>query len=217
MHRKFIVSVIAFIMVALAFADYAEARRRSRSKVSIRLPRRFWADQKTHYYVGLGVLGNYTVKEKDRSELTTLMDQGGGINLFAGLRFNRFFAAEMAYMASVHNTDAGGTETYTALLHGVTLDGKFFLVPRRTQQTFDPYLQAGFGGYGFVKEGFNGTELAGGGIHVGGGFDIYLAKNFSMGARALYKGIFMHTFNYEAYEWVFLNHLSIEGNLQIHF
>lgn len=219
MYRRIVLSFVALTMVSLSFADYAEARRRVRFRVGPRLPRRFWADQKTHFYVGLGGLLNYTVKEEDRSQLTTLMEQGGGFNAVAGLRFNRFFAAEAGYMASIHSTDAGAAETYSALLHGVTLDGKFFLDPRRNHQTFDPFLQAGFGGYGFLREGFGETELAGAGLHVGGGFDLYLSKAFSIGARALYKGIFMDNAGdtFGGYKWVFLNHLSLEANLQIHF
>ena len=120
---------------------------------------------------------------------------------YFGWSFNPIFALELGYSATLLKEkehllgDVKGPG-----LFNVTLDLKVrFLQPSRRRYVV-PYLQAGLGVsflQGTVKartecEDDKGLLMAhGGSVQVGGGLDIYLSRWLVLGARALYRPMFM--------------------------
>ena len=181
-----------------------------------RHPRRVFDDDNTGVYLGVGLMGDFMTETENR--LSRLMETGGGMDLFFGLRFNEFFALEIGFLGSVHSTDpAVDPNAPDGILNGITFDGKVFLLPQSPR--IEPFLQVGCGGYGFYEEGYENEELTGGGFHLGGGVDIRVSRNIGFGIRGIYKGIYMdnETEWYPATESVYLNQFTLEGNLQIWF
>jgi hypothetical protein len=185
--------------------------------VPSRRPRRSWADPRASVYIGAGVVGDFIWQTQN--DLTSVMQSGGGLDIFFGFRFNRYFALELAYVGTFHSTSGEVAADYDrGMLHGGTLDGKIFLLPSSSR--IEPFVQVGGGVYSFVEEGFTmNRELTGGGFHLGGGLDIRLNQTIGIGLRVLYKGIFVDngTDYYFATEQAYINQITAGANLQIHF
>ena len=227
MIRTLLVSALAFVVLAVSFPELAFSHSRCRGRrcyrrypprsryVPHRHPRRVWADPKAGAYLGLGLLGDF-ISESD-NELSRLMNTGGGMDFFFGMRFNRYFALELGFLGSVHSTDEQLADYKKGVFNGLTLDGKIFLLPDSPR--IEPFLQVGGGGYAFYEEGYAHRELSGGGFHLGGGVDVRMNRVIGFGLRGLYKGINMDNSTewYHATDSVFLNQMTVEGNLQIHF
>jgi len=126
---------------------------------------------------------------------------GGFGSVWIGLNFSRRFALELGFIGSMHNerfSEYSGSfyDQNSLMLWGVTLDAKLNLVTPGWRNRFVPYLQAGVGAYGLVGDyydefGYAGSKslATGGGVQLGGGIDIYLARWLVLGARVLYRGI----------------------------
>ncbi len=226
MKRLATTTLMAFIalmmvlpeMPALAHPHYPtyRARRGARSNwTRNRRPRRVPSEQRPFLYVGGGVLADFV--SRGDSDDSQILRTGGGFDVFLGLRLAPMFALEVGGLLSVHGTDHDLADYDTAVLNGITLDGKFYLFPSSTR--FEPYLQFGGGGYMVQEEGYAGKELSGGGLHAGGGIDLHLTRALGFGVRALYKGIWMDnaTDYLPATRELFHNHATLEANIQLHF
>lgn len=183
-----------------------------------RRPRQPIDDPRTSVYLGFGALG--TVVFETDSELSRLIDTGGGLELFLGFRFNKLAALELGGMFSFHGTADPRAEVNDGILSGFTGDIKIFVLP--SSRRIEPFVQLGAGLYLFSRAGWEGNELTGGGFQLGGGADIRLNRTFAIGARILYRGIFLDNsearyWTGELYESAFLSNLTFAANLQIHF
>jgi hypothetical protein len=119
---------------------------------------------------------------------------------------------------SFHDTDPNLQPHYDqAILSGLTLDLKYFLFPDSVR--IEPFLQGGAGFYNVSEEGLEGREMTGGGWHAGGGLELRLSKSLGLGARVLYKGMYMDngTELEPATRSVYLNHLSGDLSVSLHF
>jgi hypothetical protein len=194
---------------------YGKRRKTKSTWYQHRRPRRYEQQNRPVLYIGGGLLADFI--SRGDTEASQIIRTGGGFDLFLGLRLSPQFALELGGLMSVHATDHDLVDYDTALLNGLTLDGKFFLIPQSTR--LEPFLQFGLGGYSVQEEGYGGRELSGGGFHAGGGLDIHLSRALGFGVRALYKGIWMDnaTDFSPATKSVYHNHATIEANVQLHF
>lgn len=227
MKRKIISIMVATVAIALLIpelpaygqfnyhAGYGRRGKYRSTWAPVRRPRRSWQQDRTGVYLGAGILGDY-VGQGDE-ELTQIMSVGAGWDIFGGFRVTPSFALELGYAMSSHPTDRDLVTYDSALLNGLTLDLKFFFIPESTR--FEPYLQAGAGYYSVQEQGFASTQMQGAGFQVGGGIDFRLSRMFTIGARALYKGMSMdnETVVTVATESVYHNHATLEANIQLHF
>jgi hypothetical protein len=120
-----------------------------------------------------------------------------------GWNFNPIFALELGYQAGIFKNPNGALGAVKQpTLSSVTLDLRFrFVRPRRYTRVI-PYLQTGVGLYLLQarRQGIDECDedaekrldmAYGGGLQVGGGLDIYLAPWMVLGAKVLYRPLFM--------------------------
>jgi len=120
-----------------------------------------------------------------------------------GWNFNPIFALELGYQAGIfHDPGSALGAVKRPTLSGITLDLKFrFVRPRRYTRVI-PYLQTGVGMYLLQarRQGIDECDQDaekrldmgyGGGLQVGGGIDLYLAPWLVLGAKVLYRPLFM--------------------------
>lgn len=152
-------------------------------------------------YIGVGAGGFGIISAKGPFQY---ISPGAFGNVYIGMNFSPRFALELGFLGSAHQEqfavyDAtySNYEQNSLLLWGVTLDAKLNLIRPSWRSRFVPYLQAGVGAYGLVGErmdewGYEQAELAtGAGLQLGGGIDIYLTRWLTLGARVLYRGIYL--------------------------
>jgi Outer membrane protein beta-barrel domain len=165
-------------------------------------------------YVGAGLVGTRILHQRGEPEL---LDDGGGLVVFAGLRLSQRLALEMGWLATFHNPETiettFGPETDYLVLNGFTGDAKIYLGPDR--ERVEAYLQGGVGLY-LLDSSYVGTESIGTGFQAGGGIDFHLGSHVDFGLRALYRGIAMGPPN-EDEDDTYISALSGEANLTLRF
>ncbi len=118
---------------------------------------------------------------------------------FFGWNFGGIFALELGLSNTFYRPDKEmlGNVSRVGLV-AVTLDTKLRLVKPSPKNWAVPFLQAGLGVYtlaGGVPSDCGGcktkTLAHGGGLQVGGGVDFYLNRYVILGARVLYRHLFM--------------------------
>lgn len=118
-----------------------------------------------------------------------------------GWNFSPIFGLELGYQGGLFKqADQALGPVKAPSLFGVTLDLKFRLIRPRRYSRVIPYLQTGVGLY-FAQatrkalsdcEDDKTVHLGwGGGLQVGGGLDIYLKPWLVLGAKVLYRPLFM--------------------------
>ncbi len=119
---------------------------------------------------------------------------------YLGYNFSPIFGLELGYNGTILK-DRDGTlgNIQRPGLFNVTLDLKFRFIQPTQRRYVVPYLQAGLG-LSFMQGTIRQSECDkrktfnmahGGTVSVGGGLDIYLTKWMTLGARALYRPLFM--------------------------
>ncbi|MBM4352848.1 MAG: hypothetical protein FJ109_03485 [Deltaproteobacteria bacterium] len=179
-------------------------------------PRRDSAPNRLGLYLGGGILGDYLIDSGN--DLTRFIRTGWGGELFLGLRLSPSIALELGGGMSFHDTDPNLQEHYDqAILSGLTLDLKYFLMPSSVR--IEPFLQGGAGFYTVSEEGLKGREMTGGGWQAGGGVEVRLSPSLGLGGRVLYKGMYMDngTDILPATRSVYLNHLTGDLSITLHF
>jgi outer membrane protein with beta-barrel domain len=172
-------------------------------------------------YVGAGLVATRILDQSGGAEL---LENGGGLTLFTGIRISRPLALELGYLGSLHNPEkvrtTWGDDVDYLVLNGFTADARIFLGgnddpegPRSGQ--VHPFLQGGVGLY-FLDSTYFGTQSVGSGFQLGGGIDVTLAPNISLGLRGLYRGISMGPPE-RAENNTFISALTAEANLEIGF
>jgi hypothetical protein len=165
-------------------------------------------------YVGGGLAATRILQQEGGNEL---LEGGGGLSLFAGLRLNRTLALEAGWTATLHNPVAVdtsfGEDTDYLVLNGFTVDAKVFL--GASDPRMQPFLQAGVGMYLLDSEYF-GAQSVGTGFQAGGGLEYQIGPSVGIGARALYRGLAMGPPQAD-YNDTFVSALTIEGNLSVRF
>lgn len=146
---------------------------------------------------------------------------GGGAALFVGTRLASWFGLQLTYDAFFHQ--GSGNDPYNlATLQSLRAEARFFLLPG---SLIEPYLEAGGGLYLIGDE--YGVAKAGGGFQLGAGLDLYLDAELSLGAEALYRGIYFGGFDISQSDlpWAssggsvkqgFVHDVGVLANLTVH-
>lgn len=128
------------------------------------------------FYLGARIVGS-TLHGSSTADSTLLIaDDGAGVQLFMGYRFDTGFSMQLALSAAGHQTSDPQIDAGIAAI-------QFFVQYRFARgHWFRPYLKGGFGGYGLgVDDGSARSTISGGGLAFGGGFDFFLNRHFSLG------------------------------------
>jgi hypothetical protein len=193
---------------SVASAQYYQQRQYARphSQPAVLYPRGL--------YAGVGVAATRVLRQDGGAEL---LEHGGGLTLYAGLRVNRSLALELGWMGSLHNpvavSTAFGEDIDYLVLNGFTADAKLYL--GASNPNMEPYLQAGLGAYLLDSEYF-GTQSTGTGFQAGGGFDFRIGSRLLLGLRGLYRGMAMGP-PQANYNDTFVSAITVEGNLNLRF
>jgi hypothetical protein len=127
------------------------------------------------FFLGLK-LGGAGLHADESSNDFFVKDDGGGLQLDLGYRFNPVFMLELVIGGSTHETSDPTIEARTAAIQ--LFAHHRFLADR----PFRPYLKGGFGGYALrLESDAAAAQFNGGGIAIGGGFRFFFSSHFSLG------------------------------------
>jgi hypothetical protein len=133
-------------------------------------------DRSRGFYLGIKFIASSLHVDEDGESDFFVKDDGGGIQLHAGYSFNRVFSLELAVGGANHETSVQSIDADFALFQ---LFVHYRFSPGRA---FRPYIKGGVGGYGLVlKDNEKSVRIDGGGVPLGGGFDYFFSKHFSLG------------------------------------
>jgi hypothetical protein len=127
------------------------------------------------FFLGLK-FASVTLNTDQSSSVFFIKENGSGVQLDIGYRFNPVFMLELVIGGSNHNTSDPAIDARTA---AVQIFGHYRFSPERS---FRPYLKGGFGGYALLLEsGSTNLQFSGGGVAFGGGFRFFFSPKFSLG------------------------------------
>ena len=166
-------------------------------------------------YFGGSLIGDIVVNQAGKPGGQDFISHGGGGSLFLGVRLNPYLGLEFGYGQTIHNpvSDYWGNLVDYLALNQFTADLKvIFPNPSNVR----PFIQGGAGLYVLTQ---NYSEpVAGGGVQLGGGVDIWLTPWWSLGGRLMYHGIkFGDVGNGTTSSKPFLSTAALDVNLQFHF
>jgi len=128
------------------------------------------------FYLGLKFAGSSLHLENDRDAEFFVKDDGGGVHLDIGYRFNPTFMLELSVGGANHETS---DQAIDARFEVVQILGYYRFSPQRA---FRPYLKGGFSGNSLhLDAGSSSWRVKGGGIALGGGFRYFFSPHFSLG------------------------------------
>ena len=165
-------------------------------------------------YFGGGLVATRILDQDGGDEL---LDDGGGLTLYSGLRVNKSLALELGWVGTLHNPTqvqtAFGPDTDQLVLNAFTADAKVYV--NNQSPSMEPFLQGGVGVY-FLDSEYFGTQSVGTGFQLGGGFDFRTASNVTLGLRALYRGLAMGPPETD-YTDTYVSAVTVEGNISVSF
>jgi len=128
------------------------------------------------FHLGLKLLGSSLHVDDDEDADFYIKDDGGGLQLDVGYRFNPTSMLELSLGGANHETPDPGID---ARIEIVQLFGHYRFSPDRA---FRPYIKGGLGGYALrVDDGSAHWRVDGGGVALGGGFRYFFSPYFSLG------------------------------------
>lgn len=133
-------------------------------------------DRERGFYLGLRFIGSSLHVDDDGESAFFVKDDGGGLQLYAGYSFNRVFSLVLVAGGANHETSIQAIDANFGFLQ--------ILAHYRFQpgKSFRPYIKGGLGGYGLELTDNNASvRIEGGGIPIGGGFDYFFSRHFSLG------------------------------------
>ena len=128
------------------------------------------------FYLGLRVASSDLHIDENANDTFRIDSEGSGLMLLAGYSFNRVFSLELDFGGSAHNTSDFDIDAIFGTLQ------LFAHYRFRPGHAFRPFVKGGLGAYGFgVEDKSNKVTIGGGGIPLGGGFDYFFNRRFSLG------------------------------------
>jgi len=128
------------------------------------------------FYLGLKFTGSSLYLEDNGDAAFHVKDDGDGVVLDIGYRFNPTFMLEMSVGGADHKTSDPAVDARFEMIH---ILGYYRFSP---QSAFRPYLKGGFSGNNLVIDvGSASWRVKGGGIALGGGFRYFICPHFSLG------------------------------------
>ena len=190
---------------------------------------RFGFRHRFHGYVG-GQLGGLAILSQSTDDAAGgPLSQGGGGGLFGGLRFGPYFSLELNWTITYHNVaedyDTYYGDYFSAFhLQTFTVDGKLHIP---TRGMVEPFFQAGIGatwmGVTWDDAYSEGDYIFASGptFSLGGGIDVWVSPFFTIGGRALYRGMRFGEPTYdsqgESKYATFVNGVSVDIFGTLHF
>lgn len=152
------------------------------------------------FHLGLKLMGSSLHADNLAGDEFFIKDDGGGVQLDIGYRFNRTFMLELSFGGAGHSTSVPAIDAQ--FVEGLLL-GYYRFSPLRA---FRPFLKGGFGGYSLtIEEGAASARIEGGGIALGGGFRYFFSPHFSAGLDLTHNIIKYDTAGIDVggftYEW----------------
>jgi opacity protein-like surface antigen len=133
-------------------------------------------EKKSGVYLGLKIVGSSLHADDSADGDFFIKDDGGGLQIDLGYRFNRAFALEFCFGGSTHETSEQSIDAKT---YSIWLFGYYRFSPDRA---FRPFLKFGLGGHGLeVNAGDAGSRVEGGGVALGAGFKYFFNPHFALG------------------------------------
>jgi opacity protein-like surface antigen len=134
------------------------------------------AEDESGIYLGLKFVGSSLHAEDKAEGAFFIKDDGGGLQLDAGYRFNRSFSLEFCIGGSAHETSE---QAIDANIYSIWVLGYYRFCPDRP---FRPFIKFGLGGHGLdVRYGDAGSRVDGGGVAMGAGFRYFFNPHFAVG------------------------------------
>jgi hypothetical protein len=128
------------------------------------------------FYLGLDFIGSSLHVDDDSDSDFFVKDDGGGLQLKAGYSINKVFSVELDLGGANHDTSNPAVDARFGM---VQIFAHYRFSPGNA---FRPYIKGGFGGYALALEsGSASARIEGGGIPIGGGFDYFFTRHFSLG------------------------------------
>ncbi|MFH1311972.1 MAG: porin family protein [Candidatus Eisenbacteria bacterium] len=128
------------------------------------------------FYLGLKFAGSSLHIENDPDAEFFVKEDGGGVLLDFGYRFNPTFMLELSVGGANHETS---DQAIDARFEIVQILGYYRFSPQRA---FRPYLKGGFSGNSLhIDVDSASWRVKGGGIALGGGFKYFFSPHFSLG------------------------------------
>jgi hypothetical protein len=154
-------AIVLSLIFVMFFADDSLAQKEDRDR---------------GFYLGINFVGSSLHVDDDGTSNFFVKDGGGGVMLRAGYSFNPVFSMEFALTGARHETSVQSIDanigTFQLFFH------YRFLVGRSLR----PYIKGGLGGVGLeITDNHSNARIEGGGIPIGGGFDFFFSKHFSLG------------------------------------
>jgi hypothetical protein len=129
------------------------------------------------FYLGMRFLGSSLHVDRSADDIFFVKDDGGGVEFHAGYQFNKVFALELSLGGTRHDTSDPNIDGRFGFAQILAL---YRFVPGNP---FRPYIKGGLGGCGLrLESGDASTTISGGGLVLGGGFDYFFSRHFSLGA-----------------------------------
>ncbi len=182
------VTAISLAALILIFAGFAA------------LPAAETMEDETGFHLGLKFIGSSLHQDDAGEEEFFIKDDGGGIQLDFGYRFNPTFMLELSLGGADHETSDPAID---ARLEVFQILGYYRFSPERA---FRPYLKGGLAGYGLsIDGGSYSWRVEGGGVALGGGFRYFFSPHFSIGLDLTHNMIQYDTAEIDvegfSYEW----------------
>jgi len=131
-------------------------------------------EDETGVYASIGLMASSM--HIDETDKPFIEDDGGGLQLDLGYRFNPTFALGMSLGLADHETTEPGIDALFSIFQILAF---YRFCPERP---FRPYIKGGIGGYGLtVTEGSSSINISGGGVVIGGGFRFFFSSHFAIG------------------------------------
>jgi hypothetical protein len=128
------------------------------------------------FYLGITFIGSSLHVDDDGQSALFVKDDGGGAQFKAGYSINDVFSLELGLGGARHDTSNPAVDARFALFQ---IFAHYRFSPGNA---FRPYIKGGFGGYALVFDAnIVEAQIDGGGIPIGGGFDYFFSKHFSLG------------------------------------
>ncbi len=154
----FLIAVIGLVLFLAPSIVYADA-----------------VEDRSGFHLGVKLV-SATLHSDETSAVFLVKEEGGGVQLDIGYRFNPVFMLEIVVGGSKHETSDRAIDART---ESVQLLGYYRFSP---EKSFRPYIKGGFAGHALVLESEAvEARIRGGGVAFGGGFRYFLSPHFSLG------------------------------------
>jgi len=158
------------------------------------------------FYLGLRFLGSSLHVDETADDILFIEDDGGGVEFHAGYQFNKVFALELSLGGAGHDTSVPEIDARFGFIELLAL---YRFAPAHP---FRPYIKGGLGGCGLRLESGDASATANGGLLVlGGGFDYFFTRHFSLGLDLTHNIIRYNEVEFRLGESAVSNEIDEEG------